>query len=547
MADRTITAHVDTFAREHLPPPDLWPALDLGALPELARATRLNAAAELLDRRVAAGAGERIAIRYPAAEQCAHWTYAELHQQANRMANVLVARYRLVPGNRVLLRAPNHPMLAAWWFAVLKAGGIAVSTMPLLRARELRHILEHARVDVAVTDARVRGELDAAVSQTGRDIPVIAVGGGQLESAMAAAPAAFESVETAATDVAIIAYTSGTTGNAKGTAHFHRDLMAACECWSTHTLQPHADDVFCGSPPLAFTYGLGGLVLFPLHVGASTLLVEQTSPPQLLDAITRYRPTILFTSPTGYRAMLERLPEFDVSSLRTCVSAGEALPLGTFDAWRQATGLEIVDGIGSTELLHIFISAAGTDIRPGSTGKAVYGYEARVVDEAMREVERGTIGRLAVRGPTGCRYLSDEQRQRGYVRDGWNLTGDAYVQDADGYFWYQARADDMIVSAGYNISGPEVENVLLEHPSVLECAVVAAPDAVRGHIVKAFVVLRAGHVPGDALVEELRAFVKAQIAPYKCPRAIEFVGALPRTNTGKLQRFKLRESEKAAP
>ncbi|MEX2284006.1 MAG: benzoate-CoA ligase family protein [Gemmatimonadota bacterium] len=534
-----FTAHTDTFARDQLPPEKLWPALDFSALPELLQTSRLNAATELLDRTIQRTGGDRAALHFPGGR----WTYQELQQKANQIAQVLIDSYGLVPGNRVLLRAPNNAMLVACWFAVLKAGGIGVCTMPLLRARELRYILDHAQVNIAVTDARFEKELDSAIEQTQREIPVVRFGNAELEVEMLQQPTEFEDVQTAPTDIAIVAYTSGTTGSAKGTVHFHRDLIAVCDTWSKHVLRPEPDDIFCGSPPLAFTYGLGGLVLFPMRVGASALVVEQTAPPQLLEAIARHRPSIIFTSPTGYRAMLTRLADFDLSSLRKCVSAGETLPLSTFEAWKAVTGIEIIDGIGATELLHIFISASGSDIKPGSTGKIVPGYRACVVDDDMREVPRGVIGKLAVQGPTGCRYLGNEERQRAYVRNGWNLTGDAYIQDEDGYFWYQARADDMIISSGYNISGPEVENVLLEHPCVLECGVVGVPDAERGHIVKAFIVLRPGHAAGDALVKELQMHVKSQIAPYKYPRAIEFVDALPRTNTGKLQRFRLRETE----
>ena len=533
------TAHIDTFAREQLAPKEQWPALDYSALPDLLQREQLNAAAELIDHTIEHMGSDRTAIHFSGGQ----WTYGELQRNANQIAQVLVHIYALKPGNRVLLRGPNTPMMVASWLAVLKAGGIVVCTMPLLRARELRYILEHAQVNIAITDARLEQELDQAIAQTKRNIPILRFGNAELEAEMMQSPDDFEAVETAPTDIAIIAYTSGTTGNAKGTVHFHRDLIAVCDTWSQHVLRPDPDDIFCGSPPLAFTYGLGGLVLFPFRVGAAALLVEQTAPPQLLEAIARHRPTIIFTSPTGYRAMLPRLGDFDVSSLRKCVSAGETLPLSTFRAWQAATGIDIIDGIGATEMLHIFISASGTDIRPGSTGKVVFGYNARVVDDEMREVPRGTIGKLAVQGPTGCRYLANPERQAAYVRDGWNLTGDAYVQDEHGYFWYQARADDMIISSGYNISGPEIENVLLEHPSVLECGVVGAPDEERGQIVKAFIVLKPGFAASDALKQQLQDFVKSQIAPYKYPRSIEFVDALPRTNTGKLQRFRLRETE----
>ncbi|HEX5725409.1 MAG TPA: benzoate-CoA ligase family protein [Longimicrobiaceae bacterium] len=537
------SAHRDTFARDHLPPRELWPELDFSGLPELAAyPPRLNCAAELLDAWVAAGHGERTALVFPGGR----WSYRELLERAGRIAAVLRDDLGLVPGNRVLLRGPNNPMMAACWFAVLKAGGIVVATMPLLRARELAVIAEKARVRFALTDARLAGELEQAAAAA----PVLervarfnAEGPDSLEALMAGRPAEFENVDTAADDVALIAFTSGTTGQPKGTMHFHRDVLACCDTFSRHVLRPGADDLFCGSPPLAFTFGLGGLILFPFRVGASTLLLEQATPPQLLQGIQEFGATVCFTAPTAYRAMAGVAKDFDLSSLRRCVSAGEALPAATFELWREATGIEIVDGIGATEMLHIFISASGDDIRPGSTGKAVPGYRATVLDDEGRPAAPGAVGRLAVKGPTGCRYLDDPERQRGYVQDGWNLTGDAYRMDADGYFWYQARTDDMIISSGYNIAAPEVENVLLEHPAVLECAVVGAPDEERGQVVKAFVVLREGQAAGEALVKVLQEFVKSQIAPYKYPRRVEFVASLPRTQTGKLQRFRLREGE----
>jgi 2-aminobenzoate-CoA ligase len=449
-------------------------------------------------------------------------------------------------------------MLAAIWFAVLKAGGVVVCTIPMSRARELVFIADKAAIALAITDTRLAADCVQAMSHhaDGRErqgarvmeyhAPEGGSGGASLEQRMAGKPTTFTNVATAADDVALIAFTSGTTGEGKGTMHFHRDVMAICDCFPRYVLRPEADDVFIGSPPFAFTFGLGGIVLFPMRFGASAVLLEQATPPFLLQAIHDYRATTVFTAPTAYRAMLGLRRDHDLSSLRRCVSAGEALPLATFTAWREATGLTIIDGIGATELLHIFISAAGDDVRPGSTGRVVPGYEARVVDDDMREVPDGTIGRLAVRGPTGCRYLDNLDRQRAYVRDGWNLTGDSYIRDADGYFWYQARTDDMIISSGYNISGPEVEGVLLEHPAVHECAVVGAPDEHRGQVVRAYVVLKPELERSPEMVRQLQDWVKAQLAPFKYPRSVEFVDALPRTATGKLQRYVLRERASTA-
>jgi 2-aminobenzoate-CoA ligase len=506
--------------------------------------------AELLDRAIERGIGDKVAFYTPNQR----WTYRELLERANRIARVLARDFGLVPGNRVLLRAANNPMLVACWFAVLKAGGIAVTTMPLLRARELAVILDKAEIRLALCDERLAEEMEQARGRApvcqricyfnGSGTPGAAA---ELEARMQRAAPEFENVETSSDDVALIAFTSGTTGKPKGTMHFHRDVMAICDCFPRSTLRPAADDVFIGSPPIGFTFGLGGVVTFPMCVGASAVLLEAAPPDVLLEAIQQFKASVCFTSPTAYRMMQAKAGEFDLTSLRRCVSAGEPLPLPTFEAWRRTTGLSIIDGIGSTEMLHIFISAADESIRPGATGRPIPGYRAIVVDEAMRPLPPGEIGKLAVRGPTGCRYLADE-RQKEYVRDGWNLTGDAYKVDEDGYFWFQARTDDMIISAGYNIAGPEVEEALLEHAAVAECAVVGAPDPVRGQIVKAFVVPRQGTAGSDTLGKELQEFVKRRIAAYKYPRAIEFLDGLPRTETGKVQRFRLRqmEAERAA-
>ena len=537
------SAHVDTFARDHLPPRAAQPHFVFD-LPELQFPARLNCARELLDRHVAEGRGERMCVRAPVGPA---WTYAELQKKADAIAHVLVAECGLVPGNRVLLRAANQPMLVACWFAVVKAGGIAVATMPLLRAKELGQIVAKAKVTIALCDARLRDELDAAAAGTPQ-ASIVCFGDpaapGGLEARMARHAAPFAAVDTAADDTCLLAFTSGTTGQPKATMHFHRDVIASCLCFPPHVLRASGDDVFIGSPPLAFTFGLGGLTLFPMAIGAQTVLIEKPAPAELLEAIVAERATVLFTAPTSYRAMAAEAKERgigvrDGGTLRKCVAAGEALPAATRALWRDATGIEIIDGIGATEMFHIFISADEASSRPGATGLVVPGYRARVVDDEGREVPRGTIGRLAVQGPTGCRYL-DDPRQADYVQGGWNYTGDAYLQDADGYFFYQSRTDDMIISAGYNIAAIEVEDALLRHEAVAECAVIGAPDDERGQIVKAFVVLRAPHRGDEAMVRSLQEFVKATVAPYKYPRAVEFRDALPRTETGKLQRFRLR-------
>jgi len=529
------SAHVDTFTRENLPPRPTWPEF-LFTLPELNYPPSINCAAELLDRNAAGGAGARRCLVTDAET----WTYSDLLARSNQVAHVLVGELGMVPGNRVLLRGPNNPWLVAGWFGVLKAGGVAVTTMPLLRAGELRAVAEIAEVKLAVCDHRFAADLQAAAIP---GLATVLYGGSapdDLTELAASKPVEFGDVATAADDVCMLAFTSGTTGKPKATMHFHRDVLAIADTFSRHVLRPTRDDLFAGSPPLAFTFGLGQSVIFPMRVGAATYLIEQPSPAALLAAVERHGITVLATAPTAYRAMIPDLGAADISSLRACVSAGETLPKATWEAVHEASGLRLIDGIGSTEMLHIFIAASGDEIRPGSTGKAVAGYVAEVQDPDGRQVPDGELGRLAVKGPTGCRYLRGD-RQSTYVRDGWNITGDVYVRDAGGYFTYQARADDMIISSGYNIAGPEVEEALLRHPGVAEAAVIGAPDEERGMIVKAVVVLRDGTDLGADPAKTLQDFVKSQIAPYKYPRAIEFADALPRTATGKLQRFRLRD------
>jgi 2-aminobenzoate-CoA ligase len=532
------TGHVDTFARDNLPPRAQWPEFKFD-LPELQYPERLNCVTQWIDRWVEAGQGGRPCLFSPAETL----TYAQLHERVNRIANVLTRDLGLVPGNRVLLRGQNNPMMVAAYFAVIKAGGVAVATMPLLRAKELSYPLAKAKIALALCDARLADEMEKAKAQSAELQRVVCWGSGAPEAVetlmMKPGYDKFTACDTAADDVCLIAFTSGTTGEPKGTMHFHRDMLAICDSYARYVLQAEPTDRFTGSPPLAFTFGLGGLVLFPLRIGASTVLLEKAGPDELLDAIAKYKITIPFTAPTAYRAMLGKLKDHDVSSLRKCVSAGETLPKATFEAWHAATGIKILDGIGATEMLHIFIGSPEHEVRAGSTGKPVPGYEARILDDEGNDAKRGTVGRLAVRGPTGCRYLADD-RQKKYVQGGWNVTGDTYLMDADGYFWYQARSDDMIISAGYNIAGPEVESALLTHAAVAECGVVGCPDEERGQIVKAYVVLRAGMTEDVAMTKALQDHVKAVVAPYKYPRAIEFVTELPKTQTGKLQRFELR-------
>jgi 2-aminobenzoate-CoA ligase len=533
------SAHADTFARDNLPAFDQWPDLVLDGFdyPE-----KLNAAVELTDRMVAQGFGDHEALIGNGRRR----TYKELADWTNRLAHALVEDYGVKPGNRVLIRSANNPAMVACWLAATKAGAVVVNTMPMLRAGELSKIVDKAEVSLALCDTRMMDEIVACAKDSKFLKKVIGFDGtanhdAELDRVALGKPVRFDPVETSQDDVALLGFTSGTTGEPKATMHFHRDLMIIADGYARQVLGVTPDDIFVGSPPLAFTFGLGGLAVFPLRFGATATLLETASPPNMIEIIETYKATICFTAPTAYRAMLRAMDEgADLSSLRVAVSAGETLPGPVFDEWKAKTGKEMLDGIGSTELLHIFISNRFGAAAPAQTGTPVSGYQAMVVDDQMNEVPRGTIGKLAVKGPTGCRYLNDK-RQANYVRDGWNLTGDSFIQDEAGIFHFAARSDDMIISAGYNIAGPEVEAALLAHDEVAECAVIGVADEERGQIVQAHVVLTSGVTGDAACIKRLQDHVKQAIAPYKYPRSIIFTTGLPKTQTGKIQRFRLRE------
>jgi 2-aminobenzoate-CoA ligase len=534
------TAHVDTFTRDHLPPFDQWPDLLLDR-PEFQYPEYLNVAVELTDRMVEKGFGDHIALIGNGRQR----TYKELTDWTNRLAHSLVEDFGVKPGSRVLIRSGNNPAMVAVWLAVTKAGAVAVNTMPLLRAGELTAIINKARIGLALCDTRIADELVAAARGSALLRSIIGFDGtsnhdAELDRVALNKPVKFEAVRTGRDDVALLGFTSGTTGEPKATVHFHRYLLIIADGYAKEVLRLTPQDVFVGSPPLAFTFGLGGLAVFPLRFGATATLLENASPANMIDIIETYKATISFTSPTAYRAMMAAMDEgADLSSLRMAISAGETLPAPVFEDWTRKTGKPILDGIGTTELLHIFITNRLGDAAPGATGRPVTGYEARIVDDEMNDVLDGTTGHLAVRGPTGCRYLADD-RQASYVRNGWNVTGDDFVRDKDGVYHFVARADDMIISSGYNIAGPEIEAALLSHADVAECAVIGAPDPERGQIVQAHVVLKAGAERDEACAKRLQDHVKAKIAPYKYPRSVKFVTELPRTQTGKIQRFKLK-------
>ncbi len=534
------TAHVDTFARDHLPPAELWPDLPQTGFDYPGH---LNAAVELTDRMVEKGFGDHVALIGNGRAR----TYKELSDWTNRLAQALVNDFGVKPGNRVMIRSANNPAMVACWLAATKAGAVVVNTMPMLRAGELGAIVDKARITHALCDTRLMDELALCAKSSKFLKTVIGFDGtanhdAELDRAALSKPVKFDAVQTGRDDVALLGFTSGTTGAPKATMHFHRDLLIIADGYAREVLGVTHEDVFVGSPPLAFTFGLGGLAIFPLRFGATACLLENASPPNMIEIIQKYRATVCFTAPTAYRVMLKAMDEgADLSSLRAAVSAGETLPAPVYDEWMEKTGKPMLDGIGATEMLHIFISNRFGDSFPACTGRPVTGYEARIVGPDMETLPDGEVGRLAVRGPTGCRYLSDRERQRAYVKDGWNLTGDSFWRDNKGYFHFAARSDDMIISSGYNIAGPEVEAALLSHDDVLECAVIAAPDPERGQIVEAHVVLATGATPDAVTIKRLQDHVKATIAPYKYPRRVIFTDALPKTATGKIQRFRLRK------
>ncbi len=534
-----MTHYVDNFAHEHLPPPELQPDFIYDD-PDFVFPSDLNCVDKLLDRHIREGRGDEVAIRTFELT----WTFRDLFEKSNQIAHVLVDEMGLMPGNRVLIRAANNPMFVACWFAVIKAGGIVVATMPLLREKELTTMIDCAEISHALCDIRLHDELQKVSSPYLKQ--VLTFDGSEqtkshLELQMAAKSTAFENFKSKSDFICLIGFTSGTTGNPKMTAHYHKDVLLICEAFPKYALQPTQKDIFTGSPPLGFTFGLGGLVLFPFYYGASTFLIEKPTPELLLQAIQDFKITICFTAPTAWRLITSRVSDYDVSSLRRCVSAGETLPAKVWQDWHEGTGLKIIDGIGSTEILHIFISSNEDNLKVGSTGLPVRGYEAKIIDTEGNEAPVDTPGRLAVRGITGCKYLNREEKQREYVENGWNITGDIFRKDSDGFYWFVARGDDMIISSGYNIGAVEVESVLLLHPEVAECAVVGLPDSERGMLVCANIVLKDQNKACAELVAEMQTWFKENAAPYKYPRVIRFAETLPKTETGKIQRFKLKQ------
>ncbi len=536
------SAHIDQFILNGLPPKSIWPEMDYSVLPELSEyPKRMNVAGILLDNSVKKGWSTKPAIHFDGQT----WNYGQLLSKANQIANILVSECGVIPGERVILRSGNHPLLIAAWFAVLKVGAIAISSMPVLRERELAYMIEKAEIQIAISDFKLRADLEAAGSKSRTIRKILYFGGGKdpLETQMERQLETFKNIDTAADDPAIIGFTSGSTGTPKGTIHFHRDLIAVADTFIKHVVKIKSSDIVCGSPQIAFLYGLCAYIPDTMRFGASTVLLERGTPEKLLETIQKYRATVCFSTPSGYKLMLDHLDHYDTSSLRLCVAGGEPLAPAVFREWQHKTDVAIINGLGISELLHIFISASGKDIKPGTIGKAIPGFQVRIVNENFRDTRPGEIGQMIVKGPNGCRYLNDEDRQKRYIRDGWNLTGDLCVKDEDGYISYEARTDDMIMTAGYNVSGLEVEAVLLEHKSVREVAVVGKPDKDRGQIVKAFIELRDKNGASEKLALELQNFVKSQISAFKYPREIEFVDQLPHTATGKIQRGALRQKE----
>lgn len=529
--------YIDSFAHDYLPKIEAQPGYSFLDLPQFQQSEICNCVDRLLDHHIREGRGQNLCLQTFESR----WTYQDLYDKSNQIAQVLVNDFGLQSGNRVLIRSANNPMMVACWFAILKAGGIVVATMPLLRSKELTTLVSCAEITHALCAADLEDEMHLVTSDHLQSVCYF--GNGQLETLMAQYQPVFENYHAHAESVALIGFTSGTTGLPKMTAHFHKDILTICEAFPSYSLQPTPEDLFVGSPPIGFTFGLGGLVLFPLYYGASTFLIEKPSPDLLLQAIQDFKITICFTAPTAWRVITGKVKAYDISSLRKCVSAGETLPLNVWQDWYEATGLKIIDGIGATEMLHIFISSNESNMKPGATGLPITGYEAKIIDEEGNEITDGSSGRLAVRGITGCKYLNRPEKQLEYVQYGWNITGDLFRKDEEGYYWFVARGDDMIISSGYNIAAIEVESVLLTNEAVAECAVVGLPDEERGMLVCAYIVVKESFKASDALKLTIQQWFKEVAAPYKYPRVIHFVASLPKTETGKIQRFKLKSSE----
>jgi 2-aminobenzoate-CoA ligase len=528
-----MTHYIDSFSQNNLPSEYLQSNCTFIDLPQFQQPEMLNCVEKLLDNHIAEGSGNNICIR----TFDSTWTYQDLYEKSNQIAHFLVNEMGLQSGNRVLMRSANNPLMVACWFAILKAGGIVVATMPLLRSKELKTIIDCAEISHAFCDEKLADEINLTSSDFLKNIAFF--GNETFEKNLNSKPKTFENYNSNSNDVALIGFTSGTTGLPKMTAHFHKDILNICEAFPQYSLQPTPNDIFTGSPPLGFTFGLGGLVLFPMYFGASTFLIEKPSPDVLLQAIQEFKITICFTAPTAWRVITTKVKDYDISSLRKCVSAGETLPLKVWQDWFDATNLKIIDGIGATEMLHIFISSNEENMKPGATGLPITGYEAKLIDKNGNDLPKNATGKLAVRGITGCKYLNRPEKQKEYVKNGWNITGDIFHQDAEGFYHFVARGDDMIISSGYNIAAIEVESVLISHPEISECAVVGCPDEERGMLVCAYIVLNDTSKKSEEMKHNIQNWFKENAAPYKYPRKIEFIENLPKTETGKIQRFKL--------
>ena len=508
---------------------------------------RFNIADYLVDRHVREGRGGRTAIL------CGDEviTYAQVADRSNRVANGLRS-LGVRREERVLLLLLDTPAFVYSFFAAQKLGAVPIPTNTLLKSQDYRYMLNDSRARVAIVSAPLLPQLAAIPRDELPYLEHIVIDGasnGEMTGfdQLLTAAAALQLQDTSKDDAAFWLYSSGTTGFPKGAVHLHHDILYTVVCYAQGVLGITAADRTFSVAKLFFAYGLGNALTFPFAAGATTILWPgPATPPNVFAQIERFKPTLFFSVPTNYGQLLAHKREgrdFDLSSIRQAVSAGEALPKALYERFKDRFGIEILDGIGSTEILHIFISNRGGRVRPGSAGELVTGYEARIVDESGVEVADGTVGNLLIKGDSTCAYYwNKHDRTKDTIEGHWIRTGDKFYRDSDGYYWYAGRADDMLKVGGIWVSPVEIENTLVEHPAVQEAGVIGRRDADNLEKPMAYVVLAAEYVPSPELARELQDFVRSKIAEYKRPRWIEFVEALPKTATGKTQRFKLRET-----
>ncbi len=534
------------------PPRELWPRFGLDFPEAREWPAKLNIAEVLVDDNLKRG--DKPAILY----EDRQIKYRELQLMINKFGNALKV-LDVKPYDRVMLRLPNIPEFIVSSLAVQKLGAVSVPTFTLLKAKELSYIASDCEAKVLITTPSLLEDVEKAKGElkTIRHIVLADAKPSEVEAPYIAfdylmddfkEATGLEPVRVDQDEVTLLLYTSGTTGPPKGCIHTHRHYLAVADCYAKNVLQAREDDVWGGPPTMAFAYGHTGLICNPLRHGATTSLVGsgRFEPASMFQLIEKHGISVFYGVPTAYRTMVALKHErgkYDFSSLRVCVTAGEPCPPSLYYTIKEFFGCEVLEHMGCTELFNGFISTRFGQVKPGSMGLAVPGYDVRILGDDGNEVKTGEVGHLAVAGPIGIRYWKLPEKQAESVRNGWNHTGDMAYKDEEGFFWFASRSDDIIKTAAYRVSPHEVEEALIKHGAVAEAGVIGVPDLERGQIIKAFIVLKPDHKPSSRLEEELRVFVKDQIAPYKAPKEVEFVKELPKTETGKIRRAELKRKE----